>query len=60
MIFFPPAFGAGKRGIQASKPPGTAGLAKQWGILERVCILITLPLLISGTNLSPQKLNVNM
>lgn len=60
MIFFPPPFGAGKRGIQASKPPGIAGLAKPWGILERVCNLITLPLLISAASLSPHKHNVSM
>lgn len=53
-------FRAGKRGIQAPKPPGTAGLAKHRGILERLCRLITLPWLISAASLSPCKPNVIM
>lgn len=53
--FFWLCFGAGKRGIQASKPPGTAGLAKHRGILERVCRLITLPSLISAASLWPRR-----
>lgn len=44
--FFPP-FGAGKRGIQAWKAPGTAASAKHRGILHRVCVLAALPWLIS-------------
>lgn len=60
LLWFPPpfswlCFGAGKRGIQASKPPGTAGLAKHRGILERVCKLITLPSLISAASLWPRR-----
>lgn len=53
-------FGTGKGGIQASKPPGTAGLGKHRGILEGVCRLITLPSLISAANLSPRKHTVSM
>lgn len=47
-------FGAGKRGIQAWKAPGTAASAKHREILDRVCVLAALPWLISCQRLPSQ------